>query len=87
MNFLKMLNLYLFIQLIIGLAPWLLLFFMQPVFVIFISTIWGLFISDLFFPAYISGEEIEQMEANFMISLFSINVLVILTLMACGNLK
>ena len=87
MNFLKMLNLYLFIQLIIGLAPWLLLFFMQPVFVIFISTIWGLFISDLFLPAYISGEEIEQMEANFMISLFSINVLVILTLMACGNLK
>lgn len=87
MNFLKMQDRYFFIKVAIGIAPWLLLLFMQPVFVIFISMIWGVFIGDLFFPAYISGQRIEKMKANLMISIFSVNFLVIVTLMIFDKLK
>lgn len=87
MNFLKMQDRYFFIQVAIGIAPWLLLLFMQPIFVIFISMIWGVFIGDLFFPAYISGRKIEQMKANLMVSIFAIDIFVILSLAVFGNLK
>lgn len=78
MLFFKRQNKEFYIQIFIGVIPWLYAFFINDLehfimLILFNLCFWIFFLKEIFYPPFISGREIESQMANFMVAILSIN--------------